>query len=479
MIGSLARQLLGVQLGGLTNKDAVARRIIFDTLKERGGVYVKGLQVLAVTQKFLEGWAGPSEMQVFDQIEPEAVEVAKYVNFADFVWISEEPVATGSFAVVHKGKLRENGMEVAIKILRPSVERHLRADLRKLKTTIKLSERFLPSTILDYSAVIDEFSRTCVLETDYVREVTNMKYFQKFYAGHPYVKIPVVLDELCRKNVIVQEWIEGETYAGVLAGRTAEKPATRLALEKTGSNLWTQMTVAGGEALRMAMCADFVFGDPHPGNIKLLPDNKIAFIDFGIVANRPSSRMAFYKWVKTYRDVLANGSSIDKLADASIMCFCPDLSMALKECNLGGQSAMDRILEGVREKLAVTIADNGMAKELFANGHMFRLFTDILDGNNALGLKLNMVNFQLLKAMQAYLGSVTVLDNSETRDRFAGCMLGAMNYALAYADQVGVENDMPLMSHYSRSESTEILVDTMASLANDNEFLFDYLCGRI
>jgi len=479
MIFGLLKDLAKIKLSNEADKESASRRAIFYALKKQGGLYVKCLQVLAVTQKFLDGWAGPSEMKVFDQVDSEPVELDHYVNPAEFSWISDAPVANGSFAVVFKGILR-SGEVVALKILRPSIERNLKKDLRTLKRLERMLRQFLPSTILDYSEVMSEFARTCLLETDYVREMANMEYFQKFYAGHPYVKIPKVHSRLCRKNIIVQEWIEGETFATVLAEQRSDKSASDLVAEGTGSNLWTQLVIVGGEAVRMALCADFVFGDPHPGNIKLLPNNQVAFIDFGIVASRPTSRMAFYRWVKAYHSALTgDASGAADLAEASITCFCPDVALALKDCKLGDESAMDKILDGVRKKMTMMVQNDSVASDLFKNGHFFRLFTDLLDSNNALDLRLDMANFQLLKAMQAFLGSVTVLDNGGTRDKFTGVMLAAMNYALDYAQQVGVENDLPLSSRYCRSENLEILLDTMSSLADGNEFLFNYLCGRI
>jgi hypothetical protein len=184
--------------------------------------------------------------------------------------------------------------------------------------------------------------------------------------------------------------------------------------------------------------------------------------------------------VRAYHDVLNNKpNGLAELAETSILCFCPDIALALRNCRMDDGSAMDKILEGVRSQLTVLVKEDAMAKDLFCSGHLFRLFTDILDNNNALGLRLDMANFQLLKAMQSYLGSLTVLDSRETRGKFAGAMLAAMDYALDHVDKVGIENDMPFGSRYSRSESLEILVDTMSSLASGNEFLFNYLSGRI
>jgi ubiquinone biosynthesis protein len=139
----------------------------------------------------------------------------------------------------------------------------------------------------------DEFSRICLLETDYEREIANMHYFGDLYKNHQYVVIPKVYDEYCNKNVIVQDYIEGPTLADLIANTKSNEKLSSMVYNLTGSDIWKQIIVAGGEALRTAMTTDYVFGDPHPGNIILLSENKIALIDFGIILNKPTSQQHF------------------------------------------------------------------------------------------------------------------------------------------------------------------------------------------
>ena len=479
---NLAIKLLHIKLSNAPNQEIAMKRTLFYTLKDMGGVYIKFLQIMSVTHKFMEGWGGPAEMKVFDQVDTESIDVSSMItNFGAFASFDLTPFATGSFAQVYRAQLT-TGELVAIKILRPSIAHSLRHDLRVLRRIVKLFGRFLPSTILDYQAAIDEFCESCLLETDYNREISNMQYFTKLYSDSPHVVIPRVYEHLSSSNIIVQDFIEGPTLASIMTAATPNKPASRLATELTGSNLWTQITIAGGEALRTAMCADFIFGDPHPGNIILLPNNRIAFIDFGIIAEKPTSQRAFYEWTLAYHDILTGKGSYAKLLETCFVCFCPDVANALRSCecnNPDGTSItiLDSITMAVESKLANIKNNNKLAQDLFSNGHLFRLFTDALDSNNALNVKLDMTNFKLVKAMQAFLGSVTTLDNNEDHNVFTPVMVNAMRYALDYCHRTGVPNDIILKSKYSKSESYALLLDTFSSLAEGDQFIFQYISG--
>lgn len=471
------KKLAKIQLSNSPNKQTEYKRTLFYEMKNMGGVYFKCLQILAVNNKFLEGWAGPAEMTVFNQIPTETIDVSQHIDVSAFSHYGTEPFATGSFAQAYKGRLK-TGETVAIKILRPSISNHLDQDLRYLRRLAGLFTKFIVSPIVNYQDVIDEFCKTCVLETDYSREIANMEYFHKFYQGHPLVVIPKAYRSLSSSNVIVQDFIDGPTFADVLSA-TVNQPATEIAKRMTGSDLWSQLAVAGGEALRMAMQANYVFGDPHPGNIKLLPNNKIAFIDFGIIANKPISQAAFRDWVKAYRNILDGSGGLHKLIETTLMCFSPDFATALNNCSFdAAQPVLSVLAEAVTSKFD-NMKDDRAVRDLADNGHFFRLLTEVLDGGNALNVRLDMSGFQLLKAMQSFLGSLTVLDDRETRDKFASAMLAAMNYALSYAEAYGVKNDMPTKSRFSLGESYELLLETFSSLAESDQFIFERVSGRM
>jgi serine/threonine protein kinase len=474
----LITRLAKIYFSNATNKEYEYKRTIFYTLKELGGVYIKFLQVLCTMHKFTDGWGSPKEFEVFNKVQTEPIDIYKYITKKEnFSHIENTPFACGSFAQLYRGKLI-TGEIVAIKVLRPSISATLRIDLIKLRNIIRLFSWFLPKNVIDVKSAFDEFSRSCLLETDYDREISNMHYFGNLYKNHPYVVIPKVYDDFCNRNVIVQDYIEGPTLADIISNVKSNESLLQMAYNLTGSDIWTQIVIAGGEALRTAMTADYVFGDPHPGNIILLPQNKIAFVDFGIIANKPTSQEAFYLWTKSYYDILMGDMNYGKLLQTTYMCFCPDLANALRKCSISNDF-IKSIADAVTAKAKNIYSSNFSAQGLSQNGHFLTVFTKFVDNKNALNINLDIRNFQLLKAMQSFLSSVTTIDNRYGNNNFSKIMIGCMKYALDYCEAHGVKNDLSNNTKYSINESYELLVDTLSSLAEGDEFLFQNISERM
>lgn len=473
----LVLRLAKIRLSRTTRKDCEYRRAIFENFREWGGVYIKFLQILGGSSKFLEGWGGPREMEVFSQAPREPLELAKHIHMEDFVWVSEEPVAAGSFALVYRGQLC-SGENVAIKILRPSIQQNLKTDLKALRRLCWLFSKFLPQYLVDYTDAYDAYAKMLIQETDYRRERENQKYFAEFYRNHPQIIIPKVYETLSSKNVIVQDFIEGPSLADVMAMATREKPATAITKELTGSDLWKQVVLAGGEALYTAMCADYVYGDPHPGNIVLLDNNRIGLIDFGIIAQKPTSHEAYYKWVESYYEILCGQDGFQKLLETTVTCFCPDISLAMQKCNFEDDNLLGILASAITKKLGQEMLGNMNYLESFKNGHLMDVFIQVV-GTRVLDVKVDTINFELLKAMQAFLGAVTILDNNESYNAFSEIMLQSMDYALANARVTGVPHDTVKVTRYGLTESYELLINTVSSLANHDEYLFNIVKERI
>lgn len=469
--------LAKVRFSGTVNKDAEYRRTIFYSFKWWGGVYIKFLQILAGTSKFLEGWGGPREMEVFAQAPREALELKEYVDLDKFDWVSDEPVAAGSFALVYRGRLK-TGEDVAIKVLRPSIRENLKHDLAVLRRLCKMFSHLLPRYLVDYNEAYDACAKMFMLETDYTREMANQTYFAEFYKNHPRIVIPKVYSELSNRHVIVQDFIEGPTLADVMSRRSREISAMELTKNLTGSDLWEQVVLVGGEALYTAMCADYVYGDPHPGNIILLPDNKVALIDFGIIASKPSSHRAFYEWIKSYYDVLDGAGDFKQLLEATVICFCPDLSIAMRRCDFENGNLLTILASAMEEKLNCEMVSNLSYVETFKNGHLMDVLLKVV-GTKVIDIKIDMVNFELLKAMQAFLGAITILDNAESHRDFSQLMYHSVEYAMSHATKIGVPNDIVNRTRYSVTDSYELLVKTISSLADNDEFMFDLVRERI
>lgn len=470
-------KLTRIRLSGTTRKDVKYRKAIFENFREWGGVYIKFLQVLASSSKFLDDWGGPKEMRVFAQAPRELIDLNEYIKPENFAEISSEPVAAGSFAQVYRGRLF-NGDDVAIKILRPSIQKNLKADLRSLKRICWLLSKFLPKTLIDYSDAYDAYAKILLQETDYRREIENQNYFFELYRHSSHIIIPKVYEQMSSNNVIVQEFISGMTLADAMSEATREKPVAEIVREKTGSNVWEQLVLAGGEALWTAMCANYVYGDPHPGNIILLSGNRIGFIDFGIIARCPTSHEAYYNWVKSYYGVLCGKDQTREFLETTLTCFCPDLSLAMQKCDLKNGNLLDALTAAITQKIYNEIARNTNYTQTFQDGHLVSVFVQLLD-TRAFAVNVEELNLELLKAMQAFLGAVTILDNREGNHSFSRLMQRSMEYALANAQKTGVPHDAVRKTHYGLSESYELLINTISSLADSDEYLFNFVKEKI
>lgn len=473
----LLKKLARIRFSNQPGKNCAYRRTIFYEFKDWGGVYIKFLQIVAGMSKFMEGWAGPKEMSVFSQAPYEPLDISQEIDLTKFANVETTPFAAGSFALVFRGTLK-TGETVAIKILRPSIRKNLRKDLAHLRKLCWLFSRFLPNLLVNYNEAYAACAQMFMLETDYHNEMANQKYFADFYKNHPRVTIPQVYAELSSRYVIVQDYIAGPTLADVMSQATPEKSAAKLTKDLIGSDLWTQVVIAGGEALYTAMCADYIYGDPHPGNIVLLPDDRIALIDFGIIADKPPSHQAFYDWVESYYEILKGEDKFRKLLETTVTCFTPDLSLAMRRLDFAGEDFLTVLADAMTEKLSAEMLGNTSYLQAFQDGHLMDVFIQVVS-TKVISIDVETINFKLLKAMQAFLGAVTILDNTENHHGFGEIMFRAMDYALTNAQRRGVPRDMVKTTHYSLSESYELVVNTISSLADNDELMFNLVKERI
>lgn len=132
----------------------------------------------------------------------------------------------------------------------------------------------------------------------------------------------------------------------------------------------------------------------------------------------------------------------------------------------------------MEEKLNCEMSGNVSYVETFKNGHLLDVFLRVVS-TKVIDVKIDMVNFELLKAMQAFLGSITILDNAESNHDFSQLMYQSMQYAINRSRNIGIPNDVVNSSHYSMTDSYELLVQTISNLANNDEFMFNLVKERI
>ncbi len=254
---------------------------------ELGPTFVKLGQVLSTRADILSpGFIAELE-RLQDKVSPVPIEqikeqIAKEIGpvdqiFADF---NPVPLAAASIGQVHQATLK-TGEKVIIKIQRPNIAAQVENDLEIFINLARIMEKRSPEAarigILD---IIEDYGRMISLELDYDREAKNGERMRNNFAKDSSVVIPRVFWDYCTPRVLTEEFIEGVKLSDL----------TTIEARGWSRNKISQM---GTQAfLTQVMVHGFFQADPHPGNILVLAEDKIAFIDFGETGSLTKTRLA-------------------------------------------------------------------------------------------------------------------------------------------------------------------------------------------
>ncbi|MBZ4665324.1 lipopolysaccharide core heptose(II) kinase RfaY [Mahella sp.] len=248
-------------------------------LEEMGPLFMKLGQILSVRpdlipQEYIRELsklqdAGPE--LPFDMIKA-AIEREIGSSIDDvFTYIDPRPIAAASIAQVHKAVLKNDG-EAIIKIQRPEIDDIVEDDLAILKEIAGLMEARMPeSRRYQPMGIVNELSRSIRRELDFVREGMSIDHFRRNFEGHTEIYVPRVFWEYTTKHMLVMEYIDGVKVNEI---------------EKIDAMGLDRKTIAenGARAIMKQIFEDgFFHADPHPGNIFIMRDGRIAFIDFGMM----------------------------------------------------------------------------------------------------------------------------------------------------------------------------------------------------
>ncbi|KAJ3705693.1 hypothetical protein LUZ61_009398 [Rhynchospora tenuis] len=179
-----------------------------------------------------------------------------------FSEITPEPIAAASLGQVYQAKLRTNGKVVAVKVQRPGVQAAISLDIYILRYLAGVARR-VGQLNTDLQAVLDEWASSLFREMDYRAEARNGKKFKELYGGLKDVLVPEMYIDLTSRRVLIMEWVEGRRLSEV----------KDLYLVEVGVYC----------SLSQLLDYGFYHADPHPGNLLVSSDGKLAYLDFGMM----------------------------------------------------------------------------------------------------------------------------------------------------------------------------------------------------
>ena len=249
--------------------------------EDLGPTFIKLGQIIASSAGMFPDPYVKEFQKVLDRVKPFPFEDVKRTldeelgaeKAAHLIDIEPKQLASASIAQVHTAKLRD-GTLVVIKVQRPGIIARCMADMKIMRTVAGWLARFKKDAeLVNPVGIIDDFTKTLTEELDFRREAENLDRFNEIMRelGHKNIHAPVPHHEYTTRKVLVME-----RFTGLRVDKFDEIKARGIDGEQKlvdGLRAWFQCVVFYG----------FFHGDVHAGNLMLLDDDTIGFLDFGIV----------------------------------------------------------------------------------------------------------------------------------------------------------------------------------------------------
>jgi|TARA_Y100000031_G_scaffold136651_1_gene160909 ubiquinone biosynthesis protein len=287
------------------------------TLERLGPTFIKFGQVLSVRPDLIPKSYIKELEKLRDRVPPFPYAIAKQQIKKElgkdineiFLNFEKKPIASASISQVHKAILKNN-KKVAVKIQRPNVREIMETDTEIMFYVAKLLEKHIPK-IKKFSPVqiIAEFAKWTEKELDFKKEAVNAKRFAKNFSRDKTIKISKIYNDFTTNKILTMEFIDGIELHNIKQIKQ-KKINIRPLIDKGFEAILTQVFIHG-----------FFHADPHPGNIIITNDKKIAFVDFGIVGHFDENLKA--KSIDLFSGVIENNAekivnTLIELSDTAI-----------------------------------------------------------------------------------------------------------------------------------------------------------------
>ncbi|MFH1727844.1 MAG: lipopolysaccharide core heptose(II) kinase RfaY [Pseudomonadota bacterium] len=248
---------------------------IFHVLSELGPTYIKLGQILSTRpdllpeayikefKKFQDNTACLTYDIIKKQIEDNLGTDIDNI----FSEIDPKPLACASISQVHKGTLKD-GQKIVIKVQRPDIADIIETDLDFLHFFARQIEKRKDDLLLKPTQIVKEFEKAIHQELDFTFEASNIDKFTRNFENHPGLVIPKLYREYSSKKILVMEFIDGVKVSDY---------------KKIGANPKVIAELGISAIFKQLFEDGFFHADPHPGNLFVLKDNQIAFLDYGLM----------------------------------------------------------------------------------------------------------------------------------------------------------------------------------------------------
>ncbi len=313
--------------------------------EELGPTFIKLGQILSTRSDLFSA----SYIQEFKKLQDQVPAVSfdklsgllteQYPQGTDLVfeWIETKPIGSASIAQVHRAKLK-TGEAVVLKIQKPGIEKIISEDIEVMRFIADYVDSSMPEMkFFGLKKLVEEFALSIQSETQFMIEANSVRRFYENFKGQKSILIPQPFLHLSGSKVLVLEYISGQPLSEIEKITT---PAQREQLLKQGLQAYFSMVFRDG----------LFHGDLHAGNILVVDQERLAFIDFGMVG-RLSKRLQtsianmflalanedYDRLASEYVDLASPFVAVDKDSFSNDLSrlVSPYFGLSLKNVNIG------------------------------------------------------------------------------------------------------------------------------------------------
>ena len=248
-------------------------------LEALGPTYIKVGQLLSTRSDLLPASFLVALARLQDDVAPFPYAQVEEIVTAElgvriskaFATFEREPLAAASLGQVHRATMRD-GREVVVKIQRPLIRERIVTDLEALANIAAFADRHTEAgRKYGYTEIVEEFRKSLLKELDYRLEARNQATLRENLARFKHIVVPSVIDDYSTSLILTSEFIKGRKITDI-------SPMAQMDID--GALLADELFRA---YLQQILVDGFVHADPHPGNVILTDDGRIALLDVGMV----------------------------------------------------------------------------------------------------------------------------------------------------------------------------------------------------
>lgn len=380
-------------------------RVVYLQFRKLGGVYIKFLQLLVVQSTAFRDLREYDIYDVYDQVGYDSLDIQMLLerelgqHASDLSNVSAKPFAAGSFGQVYSATYQSK--TVILKVLRPSVQRSLNFDLRLITWFSWLIDLLAGDSAVNSRQVCKDLVRATRAETNYLLEADYASMLYDRYKNHATIVIPKTYREMSTNHIICQDYVGGVLATDVLRAVQEGHNPSLYVMALTGSDLTEQLVGFGTELLQSIFTHGSTYGDPHPGNIKFLPNNKIALIDYGLQGRSPNNLPGFYNLVLQYNRLYNGDFDMPAYARAILEMYGGDIVQAAHSLETrDGRTVVDDMVDMVSQLLH---EGGPQLRSLLEDKRLPHVFSMVINRNNQFCLRYNLDGTEMIRASQLFI----------------------------------------------------------------------------